>query len=362
MVPGIRKLRYLVATESELIIRVCIALTLLSVIGAGVTYANPPTTDVTNVIDRQTAVTNVHTQATVEGESLLYERGETLSDMPVYSRSATPNVTVRAVTTVPSGEEVQITQKITLVYEARTADNEVFWRQTRPLETIDDVVTDGTVVNNASINIPAIDRRLSRLETEIGDAGRVNVYLKVQTAYETARHDGTLEDRGTILIREKSYEIEEFSMKNEHGITETQKRPIPSKVVSVSLPLLPAIILPHTTIAFALLALGGLIALGVCVTAADQFNPEVERTELHKVRYADWISEGTLPAHLADRVVLMDTLEGLVDIAIDTEKRVIYDSSEGYYAVMDDNTAYVYVENNAESFEWGVSNDKNLGE
>lgn len=40
----------------------------------------------------------------------------------------------------------------------------------------------------------------------------------------------------------------------------------------------------------------------------------------------------------------MDTLEDLVDVAIDCEKRIVYDSAQERYAVIEVNTTYIYAE------------------
>lgn len=324
--------------------RICIAVALVSVIGAGVTFTNPPTTEVTDTTDRQTITTTLNTQATVEQSSSLYSQGKVLSNMPVYSTAIAPNATITAVTTPPRDEEIRIDQRIVLVYEAQTTDGETFWQQTQLLEQTNTSTEGDEVVSNATLNIPAIERQIDRIESDIGDAGRVTIDFEVESRYYTAHFEGSFKDRGEIRIRDDSYEIERLSMQDEYGPVESEIRPIPTKISRVSLPLIGVLVVPHTTLVFVLLGLGGAIGLGVTVAFAPRFDPEAEQAALHAARYAEWISRGTLPNDLENQAVYMDTLEDLVDVAIDSEKRIVYDPSQELYAVIDADAIYIYAE------------------
>lgn len=349
---GIHKLRYLLAARSELLARVCLAIALIGVLGAGFAFANPPTTEVPLSTDRQPIAMTLHSQATVEQASSLYSQGETLSDMPVYVRSYTPTVTLSLVTTPPEGQQIQIDQRLSLVYEARTSSGEVFWQQRQILQRTKTSTSGEKVVTNATLNISETSREITQLESEIGDAGQISVYLDVESQYSTLNASGSMNRHGTIHIREKSYEIEHMTGKNMVGTPEKTIQLDASKAARFTLPFVGVLIIPHTTLIFALLGLCGVIGFGVTVVFAERFDPEDEQMALHKARYSEWISEGTLPANLEDRTIVMETLEDLVDIAIDSEKRIVYDSSQGKYAVVDSQIVYLYVENPDQDFLW----------
>lgn len=58
-------------------------------------------------------------------------------------------------------------------------------------------------------------------------------------------------------------------------------------------------------------------------------------------KFKDWITEGTI--ELKDSMIVkIHTLEGLVDLAIDLDKRVIYDSKTKKYYVMDEALVYIH--------------------
>jgi len=58
-------------------------------------------------------------------------------------------------------------------------------------------------------------------------------------------------------------------------------------------------------------------------------------------RFKEWITEGSVSVN--DRLSInIHSLEGLVDLAIDMGKRIIYDTEAANYYVLDENLAYVY--------------------
>lgn len=352
MKPGIHKLRYLLATRSALLLRVSVIVGLIGLLGAGVTFANPPTTEVAASADQQPITMSLHTRATVVEASSLYSRGEVLTDMPVYMRPHTPTVTLGLATTPPSGQRTQIDQRISLVYEARTSSDELFWQQRDVLERTKTSTTGETVVSNASLNISATEQRLTQLESEVGDAGRISAYVVVESQYATHNATGSMKSREEIRIRPGSYEIAPMTEKRTVGTTETTVQIDESKATRFTLPIIGTLHIPHTTLVTALLGLCGFLGVGVTVAYAERFDPEEERGALHKARYAEWISEGTLPANFETQSTQLSTLEGLVDIAIDSNKRIVYDPSQGKYAVIDAEMVYLYGENSDQDFLW----------
>lgn len=63
----------------------------------------------------------------------------------------------------------------------------------------------------------------------------------------------------------------------------------------------------------------------------------------HTKEYADWITTGRLPSAAFEQPTIeVDSLEGLVDVAIDADERVIRDSERGGYHVVHDVYRYEY--------------------
>ena len=122
------RLKYLCGRYWRLLVPALVVLSALAFGGAaaGVTSdAQPQQTTVET--DSMTVETALSTEATVTGNTTLYEQNETLTNVPVYLRSATPKMRLIAVTTTPSDRTVSVTQRIVLRLSA-TRNGDVFWR------------------------------------------------------------------------------------------------------------------------------------------------------------------------------------------------------------------------------------------
>lgn len=86
----------------------------------------------------------------------------------------------------------------------------------------------------------------------------------------------------------------------------------------------------------------GLLAIGVTVVGARIEDFERFERQYESIRYAEWISHGRIPDTGQYARVPVEAVVDLVDIAIDSEKRVIYDTQQEYYAVVDGNLIYEF--------------------
>ncbi|GAA0469037.1 DUF5305 domain-containing protein [Halococcus dombrowskii] len=69
---------------------------------------------------------------------------------------------------------------------------------------------------------------------------------------------------------------------------------------------------------------------------------EIQRATLRS-EFAEWITTGTVPAEDDRTVVTIDSLEGLVDVAIDSDRRIVEDDDTGTYVVLDGDVRYRFV-------------------
>lgn len=340
---GIAKLRYLLATRGQTVLRVGVLLVLLGVLGSAVTLASPPMATVTDTSSQSVVETRSSSSATVDGDHELYHHGEVLTDEAVYLRSVTPNATVTATAQAPAGAVVE--QRLVLVYEASSPTVGVFREQRRPLATTAGTVAEsGRVETSATLRVADIAGSLGAMRKEVGDAGTVIVYLAVETRYEDAGSTGTLSDRDQFVVTDDSFRVPTLTASARYGPTVTSERPIASQVFQPDVPSVGVVVVPHVTGAFLFLVLLGLAAVGAVIRGRGSIDPDRERARVHRRRYDEWISAGELPVALSARsnVVTVESLEALVDVAIDSQARVIYDDSRDCYAVFTAGTAYVF--------------------
>ncbi len=342
---GIAKLRYAIATQGRTLQRLGVLLVLVGLLGGGVSFAYPPTETVTEITDRSVVETESSSFAVVAGDHEFYREGETLTDEAVYLLEVTPAVALTTTTRAPEG--VRVEQRLELVYEASSSSEGVFRERREVVSTTTETVTtqDGAVEMGETLQMDEVAATLAAMREEIGDAGDVTVYLAVETKYEADGYAGTLTDQRRLVVTKDSYQIPALSASAVHGPTTTRERPVADKVVEGTLPSVGHVVVPHLSGAFLLLALVGGVVVVVVRRGRGRIDPERERARIHRRRYGEWISVGELPATPTDwaPVVSVESLEALVDFAIDSKTRVIYDESQGCYAVITAGITYVYV-------------------
>lgn len=299
--------------------------------GAGWIYTHPPTTTVTDQTDKQTVQSALQTSAVVTGESALYREGDRIENQPVYFTSATPNLTLSVQTTVPDEQSVHVVQSIELVTVA-TYDGTAFWQNTRTLEREEMTTSNGTATTSTALDVRQLEEEIAPVRNEVGSAGSLAVFIRVTTAYETGQYSGTLRDRTRLQLSERTYTIAPVTLETTETTPKTREIVLPTRDAS-------AYTIPAGIGVSALL--GAVIVVGL-YRRRDRW--ETVEDQLHHGRYAEWISAGTLAVDIGEQYVPMETLEDLVDIGIDMNKRVIYDSGRGVYAVIDGEMVYYYGE------------------
>lgn len=316
------------ATYGDQIVVVLVVVGLVLVGAAGYVYTNPETRTVTETTDRQQFATSVETSAIVTGNTSLYEQGEQLSNMPVYLFSATPELTLTVRTTVPSGETVQVAHRLVLVVQA-ARDGEPFYTQERLLLSNEHQVSEGAVSDSATLDVRNVSRDVSRVREEISGAGSLSAALRLEVDYASELYEGQFRPQATLQMTETSY-----LLSGQLAASDTQSRTSSRTVTE-----------PPDLGTSAVLALLGLLLVGgagVVYRTRQHIDVEDLLTERDHARYEEWISQGEFPTDADNRYTSIDSLEDLVDVAIDTDKRVIYDDEFDAYAVVDGNIVYYF--------------------
>jgi hypothetical protein len=323
------RFRYLLAKQGPALAVALLVLAAALLAGAGLVYAERPTTEITDHRDQQTVTTGLTTAATVTGNSSVYERGQRLEGQPVYLFSATPDTDLTLTTALPADVGGSVSHNLTLVYGA-SRDGDRFWEHAEPLP-LHTTTRDGETASTTTVSMPAVRDRVEHYRTAFGTAATIDVALRVRADYSVGQYSGEVSEQFPLSFGDRWYSIESRSVSNSHSTPVTSVRALP---LGDHLPF----VVPFTAGVVFLLAglvVGGAVwRLGgrVATDAADR---------VHHARYAAWISEGSLPA-AAGPTVEMASLEALVDVAIDTGNRVVYDPDRGYYAVLDAGTRYRY--------------------
>lgn len=315
-----------------------VILGLVALGGAGQTYLNPPVEEVTEQTNTQTIQTTTETSAVVENSTPLYDEGRVLHDMPIYFFEASPNLTLRIRTDVPGDQQVQVSQRHVIHLHA-TRNGQTFYEDRRVVATDQTQVSDGTVWVNTTLNMREVRSYVSEKQSAVSAAGSLQVTLRQSVTYETNDYSGTLNTSAPLVLSGDTYWIDgDLSASRTHSTPVTQR----------------SVAQPNMTIVGGLGALGiGLLAGAVVVIRRSRdIDPLSVETDLARSRYDEWISNGEISTKSDKEYIRTDSLEDLVDIAIDSNGRVIYDRSLDAYAVVQDDLVYYFITDETELTEW----------
>ncbi|MFB6300498.1 MAG: DUF5305 domain-containing protein [Halobacteriales archaeon] len=302
-------------------------------------YSNPPTEQITQETNVQQVSTSIETSAVVTGNTTLYEPGERLVEQPAYLMSATPNLTIRIQTSVPAGTGVDVTQRLTLEMVA-TRDGEPFWQSQRVFISDGQQVRNGEFVSSTTINMSALSTFISDRRQRVGTIGDFSANFRLNVTYNTGMYSGSLTGSAPVVFAENAYWIGgDLSDGRTHSQTVTrqvQGTPDPASYLGL--------------VAIGIVSLLGAAAIGYVEYQGIDIQ-EIE-AELSESRFEEWISEGQFPTDPEKKYVNIVTLEDLVDIAIDSEKRVIHDPEFDVYAVVDGDLIYYFTTNELDVESW----------
>lgn len=306
--------------------------------GAYTTYSNPPVEEITEETNQQSFNTSVQTVAVVQNENALYEKGQELRDQPVYFLNATPVLSMNIRTAVPSDQEVSVTHR--LVLELRgVREGQSFYEERRVIAAAEAQVSDGDVWTNTSVNMSAIREQVIEKRNPIGTVGTLEVSVRLQTAYESEQYSGTLEPSTGLVFSERAYWLSgQLSASESHSTQVTRQ-------VTGS---------PNMGVVWGLSGAGIVLLAGAGLITIWSRNLSVESIETEVVRsqYDEWISKGEIPTKSDKDYLKTDSLEDLVDVAIDMSSRVIHDQQLDAYAVVQGDVVYYYTPDDTGVDDW----------
>ena len=336
------RLEYLCGKYWNVLVPALILVGAVAFASAGVAIASEPEPRTVDVrTDSMTVNTTLSTEATVTGNTSLYAQDEVLTDMPVYFRSATPEVRLIAVTKTPTDRTVSVTQQIVLDLSA-TRNGEVFWRDSRTLTVEKHTVTNGTAQTEVTLDVQKLAREeLADVTAEAGDVGTIRAQVSTVAMYETDRYSGQTTAETPLSVTDRVYELETPQQDTQTNVTTTQQ--VVAGGNAARGPFGPLGRVSPNDIGA---ALGGVVAvglaLGIWLTRKRIGDFDAFRRHYERVQYVEWISQGSVPAAGQYVRIPVDSLLDVVDIAIDSEKRVIHDTAKEIYAVVDGNVIYEY--------------------
>ena len=352
------RLKYLCSRYGRLVVIALVVVSSVALAGSAVAYIMPPeTTQVTQQTDVQSFTTTVNTSAAVTGNTTLYDTDDQLANMPVYLLTASPEMTLQAHADVPDDRAVEVTQQVTMELYA-TRDDEIFWTETETLATDSQRITNGSLVTESTVNVSDIRRgRLREVQSAVTNVGTLHAKFHVDTVYNSDTYQGHLTVTTPVEITDRAYAVETpQSDEQSHSTPVTRTLTERDDMITFGEPTTATrtvqagvgggvVTLPKQSMIWGGLGVVGLFA-AVVIWRFYTRTPgeEALKRQYDKTRYGEWISVGTVPGADTYQRVAIDGLTDLLDIAIDSNKRIIHDTEQSLYAVIDGTVIYEYNE------------------
>ena len=345
------------AVSDEYFVAFVVVLVALVALGGFLTYGAYGQTTERTETSVTTEVTWTSTgqfthQATVINDTQVFEVGETLENRSAYFRKIAPRLNGSFVYnyTADSGElttEASTTLVIRAVADEETGTQREYWRTERPLDrTTATLVPGETLRQSFSQNVSRLATEIERIQTELGTtAGTTETEIVTTVQLDGTRNGQQVTTNRTyrlpLTIEDDLYRVNDSGAVVEQG--DRPNRTTETVVVPAG---------PLWRYGGPLALLTGLLGLsGLTYGRYAGHVPITEREREYldyrsdRNEFDEWITEARFPA---DRVEATDSrvettsLAGLVDLAIDTDRRVLEVADRKEYLVLDGDVVYTY--------------------
>lgn len=346
MVFSAGQVRKLVADYFALI---AVAIVVVGLLGGVITYQVhvSPGEEIETVEESSWATTTAFDhQATIIEETDVFAEGETLVNQPTYFAQLAPVLDGTFQFSYTATESGEVDAETTLTLTIQASDDEVeYWTDEEQLErTTDEGIEPGDDVTVPfSVNVTEMQDRVDQIEDQLGATpGEIETAVQAEIEYTGEKNDIPYEEE--TLTHELSIDTDGnlYSIDGAEP-TENEEPQFSEQTVPVT---------HHPLLSFGgplliLLAGGALITL----TFGREknwftFTAEEETWYAHKTardEFNDWITPGRIPQETqTETVIEVDSLEGIVDVAIDSTRRVIEVKDTQTYVVLVDGTKYRY--------------------
>lgn len=326
---------------------IIVGLAVLALLGGWLAYGahiDPATETEEEVVSSWDERSELSHFAEVTQPNAVFEQNETLANQQTYFTQLSPELNGEYeyyYTASESGEvDVEITAE--LVLQSLDDDDQPYWEQREILdqEFVEAVEPGESVTIPVSLDIAAIETEIEQIEEDLGtNVGTTAVAVEFNTratgtvngeSISTSHRDELgIDPDGETFNVEANADVEDS-----HQTTVTHESEVEHGLLR--------------SLGSLFLFAGSLLGLGLALSVRtwDEFNlSEAEQRALaqhqQRTEYDDWISVGSIPdGTLTGEGIHVETLEDLVDVAIDTNNRVIEDIERNQFIVVSEDWYY----------------------
>lgn len=343
------RVRIILDEYLSILVAVCLVLALAGGYLAFTAYGETQTRTETEQTASWESRADFTHSATVVNSTAVYERGQTLEGRTSYFREITPrlNGSFRYTYTATDSGDLRANTTVALVLRSVTEDDggnvTEYWRLDSPLASRDGTLSPGdTVEVPFSTNVSAVAQRLDAIDEQVGTTpGQKELLFETRLDLSGTRNGRPVDETRTyqlpVSLSGNVYEVQDPGAVTDSG----------QQTEQVTVTVEPG---PISAYGGPLLLLVGLAGAGVLGGARYRGDLAVSDQERDWLQYQDtreefdeWITVASIPADgQLDSAIAVDSLEGLVDVAIDTDRRVLEDRERDRFVVFESDRTYTY--------------------
>ena len=329
-----------------------IAIVILLVLTSGAAAAAAYQTHTTPPVERDEVVvaawseeTTLGHQARVTEANLVFERNQTLLNRPVYFSRISPILEGRHDYSYAASDEGSMAVETTVHVRLRSVDSEgnVYWQRSDVIDRsrVEGLAPGETATTTTALNVSDVVGELERTEASLGatlGTTEIRMIFETSASGTVNGEDVRTQHVDSILLEPSSGS---FSVQADDTVGERYERTETVESEGTHGPL--RMYGPFGILFASMAGMVGLLGLnraGRLTPTEDDLNAigTSERDEA-----ADWISTVSVPDEALETVAIpVDSLADLVDIAIDTNERVLEDDERKRFYVLDGAVHYVY--------------------
>ena len=352
--------RLRLSTSLSKIVAVCLLVAVVGGYGVYIGYSEPETTTEQSTIGNWVVDTVFEHSGVVQEDTATFTAGQRLDDRQLYFSRLTPTLEGAHVMYYRGDTETATaTSELRLVVRAVETDGEVttvHWQESEQLATteINDLEPGERQRTPFAVDTVGAAERIDEIQSELGATpGQPEAVIIANTVIEATvegeRHVDEREDRlqltPSISITDEADGTRTVSgfYRPTASVTgpATYETTRTTEVVNEPSPVAqaggPVLLVLGLLGALATVGLRSIGALNLTPVERQRLTVEAERADAE-----EWISRGT-PLAEPDRRVELDSLAGLVGVAIDSNRRVIeIDEAPLRYVVIVDDVGYVF--------------------
>lgn len=277
-------------------------------------------------------------KAAVEKPNLLWRRNQILKNRSTYFLSITPRLetTFRLEINGATSATGELELDADLVILSKGEKTE-YWRESKDLRENVSSLSDGVFLSKVELYIPQVKARIENIQKSLDFTGGSTEAKIVVTATMSGSVNGkdvekTETYESKIDIGRSTYNVGPNISRTEE-VTETFTREVKESPSILSrIPPLLLILIP--------VAVLGYVSFEKRNLTKSKLRNLKEKRELEK--FEEWVSRGSLKEMEFKAEIEMETLEDLVDAAIDMDRRVILDADQSLYFFIHEDIAYTY--------------------